>query len=377
MITALGDPVKILVLFLSMTVLSIFLDETGFFKYLADTVLRHIHGGQIKLFTAFYALTTFVTIFTSNDIIILTFTPFICYFTKNAGINPVPYLVSGFVAANTCSMLLIIGNPTNIYLGTAAGIGFLEYLRIMIIPTVFAVVTAYVVMLLLFRKMLLVPIKATGDNAPSPTENVITSRTLLVGSFTILITCTIILAISTYIGLEMWYVALTAACVLILFAGVFYWCVKKRPTEILHTAKRTPWVLVPFLLTMFIIVWAFEKWGVTGWLWSLFGTRAPIATYGILSTLVANIMNNIPMSVLFASIQSGGAPHSAVYASIIGSNIGAFLTPFGALAGLMWLSILKRNGIKFGFARFLYYGVIIAVPVLAMSLVGLKLYYLI
>lgn len=55
-----------------------------------------------------------LTIFTSNDIVILTFTPFICYFSKNAKINPIPYLVAEF-AATTYSMMLIIGNPTNIY----------------------------------------------------------------------------------------------------------------------------------------------------------------------------------------------------------------------------------------------------------------------
>ena len=68
-----------------------------------------------------------LTIFTSNDIVILTFTPFICYFSKNAKINPIPYLVAEFAAANTYSMMLIIGNPTNIYLATSASIDFISY----------------------------------------------------------------------------------------------------------------------------------------------------------------------------------------------------------------------------------------------------------
>ena len=63
------NPLKILALFISMTVLSIFLDETGFFKWLANAVLKKAGQNQIKLFTAFYITISLVTIFTSNDII--------------------------------------------------------------------------------------------------------------------------------------------------------------------------------------------------------------------------------------------------------------------------------------------------------------------
>ena len=120
------NPLKILVLFLSMTVLSIYLDELGFFRYLANIALKRARTGQKKLFLYLYITVSVLTVFTSNDIIILSFTPFICYFAKNAKINPIPYLAAEFVAANTWSMMLIIGNPTNIYLDTENGICILE-----------------------------------------------------------------------------------------------------------------------------------------------------------------------------------------------------------------------------------------------------------
>ena len=132
------NPLKILVLFVSMTVLSIFLDEVGFFKYIATKATKVLNGSQTKLFLGFYALISILTVFTSNDIIILTFTPFICYYAKNSKINPIPYLVAEFVAANTWSMALIIGNPTNIYLASAFNIGFIHYLKMMILLTILA-----------------------------------------------------------------------------------------------------------------------------------------------------------------------------------------------------------------------------------------------
>ena len=108
------NPVKILALFLSMTILSIFLDELGFFSYLAGYALRHSHGGQRRLFFSLYITVAILTVFTSNDVIVLSFTPFICYFAKEAKIDPMPYLACEFVAANTWSTTLVIGNPTNI-----------------------------------------------------------------------------------------------------------------------------------------------------------------------------------------------------------------------------------------------------------------------
>ena len=123
------NPIKILVLFVSMTVLSIFLDELGFFAYLADVTLKKAGANKFKLFTYLYAVVSVLTVFTSNDVIILSFTPFICYFAKNAEINPLPYLAGEFVAANTWSMALVIGNPTNIYLASAFNMGFAEYFK--------------------------------------------------------------------------------------------------------------------------------------------------------------------------------------------------------------------------------------------------------
>ena len=109
------NPLKILVLFLSMTMMSVFLDEIGLFRFLASFALKKAKTSQLTLFIVLYILVSFLTIFTSNDIIILTFTPFICYFAKRAKIDPMPYLFASFVAANTWSMMFIIGNPTNIY----------------------------------------------------------------------------------------------------------------------------------------------------------------------------------------------------------------------------------------------------------------------
>lgn len=140
-------PLQILILFISMTIISIFLDEVGFFKKLACIVTKKARGKQLTLFLYLYILTSVLTIFTSNDIIILTFTPFICYFAHHVKINPLPFLVGEFIAANTWSMMLIIGNPTNIYIASSFEIDFVSYFLKMFIPTL---VTGILSMFLLY-----------------------------------------------------------------------------------------------------------------------------------------------------------------------------------------------------------------------------------
>ena len=73
------NPIKILILFVSMTFLSTYLDEVGLFKYIANLAVKKAGHSQIKLFVYLYIFISILTVFTSNDIIILTFTPFICY----------------------------------------------------------------------------------------------------------------------------------------------------------------------------------------------------------------------------------------------------------------------------------------------------------
>ena len=362
------NPIKILVLFLSMTILSVFLDELGFFRLLAGFALRHAHGGQKRLFFSLYFTVAILTVFTSNDVIILSFTPFICYFAKDAKINPMPYLAAEFVAANTWSMALVIGNPTNIYLATAHGVDFLSYLAVSILPTVAAGGVSLLALWLLFRKKLAMPLEGAA------VQETVTDKVALGIGIAHLAVCTILLAIGSYIGLEMWLVALCAAGSLFLSDGILCLCKREKPRVLGGCLKRAPWQLIPFLLGMFIMTEALSEQGTTAAIGNFLGTDFAVWKYGALSFVASNILNNIPMSVLFSSMMTasnGGL--GAMYATVIGSNLGAFFTPIGALAGLMFSSILAEHDIQFGYKDFLKLGVVVAIPALLAALGALSL----
>lgn len=364
------NPLKILILFISMTILSIYLDEFGFFRYLANIALLRARTSQRKLFVYLYVTVAVLTVFTSNDIIILSFTPFICFFARNARISPLPYLSAEFVAANTWSMALVIGNPTNIYLATARGVDFMSYLRVMWGPTLAAGISAMLLLWFLYRRQLTAPVTGQAEKI------VITDRLRLTLGLIHLGVCTVCLVLSSYIGLEMWLISGISAISLLLCATLISAVRHERPVGVIACLNRAPWALIPFMLSMFVMTLVLTENGLTEKIASLAGQGGTVMKYGLLSFFSSNLLNNIPMSVLFQAVidhlpASESLP--AVYATVIGSNLGALLTPTGALAGIMWRSILTAHGCHFRFADFLKMGTLIGLPALLAALGSLTL----
>lgn len=376
-LTQAGDvnPVKILLLFFSMTMMSVYLDEIGFFRLLAIKVLRRAGHSQRVLFFLLYALVSVLTVFTSNDIIVLTFTPFICHFSKSARIDPLPYLVSEFVAANTWSMALIIGNPTNIYLMSGTGVSFLDYVLTMLLPTALSGLVSCGVLYLIFRKKLNAPLDPQEESMPRidrPTEVL---GLLHLGG------CILFLSVSSFLNLPMWIITCCFFASLILFTMAISFFRHRAPFLIARCFIRAPWDLIPFVLSMFVLVLALEKYGVTDVIGGLLSRPATVPgtvlSFGVSSFFAANLVNNIPMSVLYSSVISGmkASPltTAALFSAVIGSNLGAFFTPTGALAGIMWTGQLHDHGVPFSFTRFIRYGATCAIPALTAALGGLIL----
>ena len=365
------NPLKILILFFSMTFLSVFLDETGLFTYLSSRAAALAKGTQFTLFAIVYLLTAVLTVFTSNDVVILTLTPFICTFCRHTDADPTPYLIGEFAAANTWSMALIIGNPTNIYLATSAGIGFGEYLSVMVLPTVAAGIVEFLLICLLFLKKFKQPL--VKKDVPC----VVRSKSELIIGAIHLGVCLIFLVISDYVGLQMWLISACCAISLLIFILIKKAIDNKNNKgSLVLSIKRLPWQLIPFVLSMFIITVAFKAQGISALIADFLGAEKCTFTYGVASYLASNLINNIPMSMLFSTLPttlSGNAYYGAVYASVVGSNIGAFLTPVGALAGIMFTNLTKRYNTKYGFKEFLKYGAIISLPTLLTALVVLQL----
>ena len=249
-----------------MTLLSIFLDEAGFFRYLASAVMRRAGASQKRLFFLLYLSVSVLTVFTSNDIVILTFTPFICYFSKHAKIDPIPYLIAEFVAANTWSMALIIGNPTNIYLAAGNGISFASYFGVMAFPTILSGGVSLLVLWMLFAKKLQQPIAAEAVSEHLSDKPTVTLGVVILGA------CIMALVLSSYLDISMWLVAFVA-CISLYACAVPELLMRHRGLGVVvRSVKRAPFDVIPFVISMFVLVLALGRWALPicweDWCWA-------------------------------------------------------------------------------------------------------------
>jgi Na+/H+ antiporter NhaD/arsenite permease-like protein len=109
-------PYNILILFFSLAYMTITLDITGVLQAAAFWVSNKGGSNGYKLYFYFYLMLTLLSIVLGNDPVILSGTVFLVYYTNVVEVDPLAWLIAEFAAANTASMVLFVGNPTNVVL---------------------------------------------------------------------------------------------------------------------------------------------------------------------------------------------------------------------------------------------------------------------
>ncbi|MBI5207473.1 MAG: hypothetical protein HY934_06745 [Candidatus Firestonebacteria bacterium] len=384
-------PWEIIIIFFSVAYVSISTDVTGVFDYLAYRIVNMAKGNKFKLFLFFYLFACVLTTFTSNDIVILTLTPIIFYLGNHSDINVVPLLFAEYFGANTLSMFLYIGNPTNIIVGNALQLGFLEYTKIMWLPTIIATIINFILLSMVFRKQI------TGEYIiRNNTKFYIRNRAgALLSSFLMLVMLAV-LASSQILGIPIWVITLVSAFIFIIediAFGIFFtmkenfvlsteleinkhklysiYGIPEQKNEFWMAFKDTPWKILPFIFSVFIFVHGLNQYGVVNWVADIISNSSKtllngIILNGILGLILTNIINNQPMTIFLSSVlvsQSFNVPHNiqigSSYSIIIASNLGANITLVGALAGFMWKNILETKGLKITYTDFLIKGLLI------------------
>jgi len=362
-------PWEVIVIFFTVAYVSVSLDITGIFDYIAYKIVLLSRGNGKNLFVFFYLFSSILTVFTSNDIVILTLTPIIFYLGKHAHLNVIPLLFAEFFGANTLSMFLYIGNPTNIIIGNSIGLGFLEYTRVMWLPSIVAAAGNLILLYLVFKKDITANFEQKIDSVYEVkdwSDAVISSVLLL------LMLC--ILAMSQYLNFAIWEVTTAFAIIFILKDIIF------NKGGLYKTYKKMPWQILPFIIAFFIFIAQLKISGAVDYLAQIISglsqSLAPSIFFnGIISFVCVNVMNNQPATILYSNIMVNEhfiAPqaslYGAAYAVVIASNLGANFTLIGALAGLMWKRILAKKGLKITYISFLKKGLLITPAVFFITL---------
>lgn len=400
-------PLEILVIFYTVAYVSISVDLSGILDFFAFKIVKYSKSNGYILFSFIYFFASILTVFTSNDIVILTLTPIIFYLKKHSNINIIPLLFAEFFAANTASMLLYIGNPTNIIIANATGIRFNEYLRVMYIPTLVATFSNYFLLLFFFRNKI-------SKKFTIKQDSVVNLRSIYdaVFSIVLLVAMLIILFISERLNIKIWLITSIFALIFIAEDLIiyFYYTIKNYSLyktemsfdlkkiysifgfqgeryDFFIVGKRLPWKLMPFIVVIFIFIYSLTHYGIFDIISSLLSNITELeyinsAIYGTISFMLANIINNQPMAIFFSNVLINNNTNLSnvnyqivSYSVIIASNLGANLTLIGALAGLMWEKILKERNLRISYLTFLKIGMKITPIVFFLTIISLCLSY--
>lgn len=357
--------------FIGIILLSMVLDEIGFFEWAALKMARLSGGNGHLMFIYLMILGALVSAFFANDGAALILTPIILAKMKYLKMNPVAmfaFLMAGGFIGDSASNPLVISNLTNIVTAGYFQIGFWEYARTMFLPNLLSIIASIAVLWLFFRKD--IPSHIDVENLATP-ESAIKNRTMFRLSWWFLA----LLMVGYFIGdayhLPISVFALGGALVFLSLATYF------KATKPIMTIKAAPWQVVWFSIGLYVVVYGLKNGGLTTYLagvimelQSMGNVYAVIGT-GFLSAILSSVMNNMP-TIMIMDIAIEQAGNSALaYANIIGCNLGPKMTPIGSLATLLWLHVLAQKGVKIGWGEYMKVGLVITPPVLLVALVGL------
>jgi len=364
--------------FIAVIIISLLLDESGFFEWAALHVARWGNGRGRLLFTWIILLGAMVAALFANDGAALILTPIVIAmllalgFSKGATLAFV--MAAGFIA-DTASLPLIVSNLVNIVSADFFKLGFAQYAAVMVPVNLAAIATTLVMLHVFFRKE--IPAVYDVSLLKQPKMAIRDGATFKMGWLVL------VLLLVGFFGLEPLGVPVSLVAsvgALLLFAVAK----KGHAINTGNVLRGAPWQIVIFSLGMYLVVYGLRNAGLTNALSALLnqladhGLWAATLGTGFLTAFLSSVMNNMPTVLVGAlsidgSTATGVIKEAMIYANVIGSDLGPKITPIGSLATLLWLHVLAQKNMTITWGYYFRVGIVMTIPVLFVTLAALAL----
>jgi Na+/H+ antiporter NhaD/arsenite permease-like protein len=353
--------------------------HTGVFEYLAILASKLVKGDPVRIMIALATVTAVLSAFLDNVTTVLLIVPVTFAITRQLKINPMPFLIAEIIASNIGGTATLIGDPPNIMIGSATGLGFIDFAAALA-PVIIVVYIANMIWLtFLYKKQLVTTPDLQNeimdmDEKKEIKDPVLLRKSLLVIGLTILG-----FILHQFLHLESATIALSGAALLLLLS-------RDNPDNALGSVE---WPVIFFFAGLFVIVGALDEVGIIEYIArkSLELTGGSMVPTGMLilwiSAVASAFVDNIPfVATMIPLIQDmgrlGGIDNlnPLWWALSLGACLGGNGSLIGASANVVVAGLAEKRGVLITFVDFIKIGFPMMLMSVAICMVYLLLRYL-
>ena len=331
--------------------------NSGIFEYIAIKAAKLAKGRPWPIMVTFIIITALLSGMLDNVTTVLLVGPITLAITNILKVDPVPYIISQIMASNIGGTATLIGDPPNIMIGSAANLGFVDFILNTGFAIVFVVIAVLICFYFIYGKKLFVTNEAIEKIMKLDEKKAIKNRRLMHESIIVVIIVAACFVFHDQLGVESATIAIAAACVMLLIG-------KQDPEEIILSVE---WPTILFFIGLFIVVGGIKKVGIitmlANGLIAVTGGNVMLTMLIILwvSAIVSSFLDNIPFVAtlipLILSMQSHGMDVTPIWWALsLGACLGGNGTLIGASANVVLSGISKNNGHPITFGQYFKIG---------------------